>query len=407
MRAGLILGVFLFCQSAFSEVPLPLLELSLDAVRKTVLNEALALTQTESNEDQASLERKIHDRIEELPLPNELKSKVSGKPIQVSAGSSHSLILMADGSVFAFGSGVQGKLGLGDIEFQFVPKLLNSESVKGVIFSQVVAGPYHSLILSEDGIVYSFGNGNYGQLGHGSLQDHWVPTPIDPGHFKNQKIIQIAVGNYHSLVLTELGEVYSFGSGASGQLGQGNTRNQLSPKGIEDTNLMAERVIQVAAGGEFSLVLTESGQVYSFGCGNQGQLGHGDLKNEFHPRPIHHEVLNGERVVRIVAGYHQSFLFTSPGKVHRFGTGTIESHNPQISLEKQWVTQVASNAFHTLMLTQSGEVFVFGEGSVGQLGLGKSRISEKFPQKLNVGWMWSTQDEPDSSVPRARHLEEL
>ena len=91
---------------------------------------------------------------------------------------------------------------------------------------------------------------------------------------RGRRVVAIAAGNKHSMVLTGKGEVLSFGDGGNGQLGHGDDKDQHEPKVIEE--MRGTRVVAIAAGIKHSMVLTDKGEVLSFGRGWHGQLGHGD-----------------------------------------------------------------------------------------------------------------------------------
>jgi alpha-tubulin suppressor-like RCC1 family protein len=106
---------------------------------------------------------------------------------------------------------------------------------------------------------------------------------------RGERVAAVLAGDFHSLVLTEAGAVLSFGVGAHGRLGHGDEEQQRMPKVIEA--LRSERVAAVAAGRHHSLVLTEAGAVLSFDYGRNGRLGHGD-EEDHTPKVI--EALRGE-----------------------------------------------------------------------------------------------------------------
>ena len=153
------------------------------------------------------------------------------KIINISAGWSHSLVLTESGKIYAFGNGYGGKLGDGDVTFheEGIPKLINPDYFNNGEYNEkaikISVGGFHSLVLTESGKVYAFGSGDYGQLGDDDTSEHdeGIPKLINPNYFYNgeynEKIIHISAGGYHSLVLTESGKVYAFGSGLSGILG--------------------------------------------------------------------------------------------------------------------------------------------------------------------------------------------
>lgn len=129
---------------------------------------------------------------------------------------------------------------------------------------------------AQDGEVYSFGRNEYGQLGQGDWTKKFVPTKIEG----LSGVKAISAGQIHSLALLESGEVYSFGSGIMGQLGYGTGgTNNSTPTKIEGLT----GVKAIAAGSDYSLVLLETGEVYSFGGNHQGQLGHGNTVEKSTP----------------------------------------------------------------------------------------------------------------------------
>ena len=94
----------------------------------------------------------------------------------------------------------------------------------------------------------------------------------------------IAAGQYHSLFVNKGGAVLSCGYGWNGRLGHGDEETQLVPKLV--AALEGRRVVQVAAGAEHSLFLTEGAAALSCGSGEVGRLGHGDVKNRLVPKAV-------------------------------------------------------------------------------------------------------------------------
>jgi hypothetical protein len=143
----------------------------------------------------------------------------------------------------------------------------------------------------------------------------------------------VAAGEYHSLVLTSSGQLYAFGDDHSGQLGNGKSDNEShsTPEAITLPGATGS-IVQIAAGWEFSLALTSSGQLYAFGNDEYGQLGNGKSDDEAHPTPE---------------------AITLPGI-----TGSIE--------------EIAAGKNHSLVVTSSGQLYAFGSDQYGQLGNGKN-----------------------------------
>ncbi|PWA24252.1 hypothetical protein CCH79_00017903 [Gambusia affinis] len=138
--------------------------------------------------------------------------------------------------------------------------------------SCVVSGPCaaHSLLMTTEGKLWSWGRNDKGQLGHGDTKRLEAPKLIEG--LADQVIVSAACGRNHTMALTEDGTVYSFGENKLGQLGQGSqTDAVLSPAPI---SYNGQPLVKVACGAEFSMVVDCKGNLYSFGCPEYGQLGH-------------------------------------------------------------------------------------------------------------------------------------
>ena len=145
-------------------------------------------------------------------------------------GPSNSLALTADGAVWSWGDGDYGKLGHGDQQEQLLPKKI--EALAGQRVVAVSAGAAHSLALTADGAVWSWGRGTYGRLGHGDEQDELLPKKVEA--FAGQRVVAVSAAIFHSLAVTADGAVFTWGKGEDGYLGHGeDLSNQLLPKKVE------------------------------------------------------------------------------------------------------------------------------------------------------------------------------
>uniref|UniRef100_A0A8C4F5J8 X-linked retinitis pigmentosa GTPase regulator n=1 Tax=Dicentrarchus labrax TaxID=13489 RepID=A0A8C4F5J8_DICLA len=146
----------------------------------------------------------------------------------VSCGYHHSALVTVDGDLYTFGESVNGRLGLQveELADHRVP-----QRVKGILgrVTQVSCGGAHTVALTEES-VYTFGRGQHGQLGHGTfLFEVDLPKPLEP--FCSGSIKNIACGENHTAVITNSGLLYTFGDGRHGKLalGEENFINQFSP----------------------------------------------------------------------------------------------------------------------------------------------------------------------------------
>ena len=241
--------------------------------------------------------------------PKKVEALGGHRVAAVSAGFAHSLALTTDGSVWSWGPGDDGRLGHGDEQRQLLPKMV--EALAGQRVIAVSAGGMHSLALIADGSVWSWGRGCHGDEQHQQL----LPKKVEA--FAEQRVVAVSAGYFHSLTLTANGSVWSWGGGAGGKLGHGDTQRQLLPKKIEA--FTGQRVIAVSAGGEHSLALTAKGALWSWGEGSYGLLGHGDQQGQLLPKKV--EAFAGRRAVAVSAGEGHSLAFTADGAVFAWGKG--------------------------------------------------------------------------------------
>ena len=254
-----------------------------------------------------------HGNTQNQLLPKQVEAFAGQRVVAVSVAQHHSLALTADGEVWSWGWGAYGMLGHGDRQTQLLPKKI--EALTGQRIVAVSAGAHHSLALAADGAVWSWGQGACGMLGHGDEQTQWLPKKVEA--FAGRRVVAVSAGGMHSLALTADGAVWSWGQGAYGQLGHGDTQHQPLPKKVEA--LAGQRVVAVSAGDAHSLAITADGAVWSWGRGGNGRLGHGDQQNQLQPKKI--EALTGRRVVATSVGVEHSLAITTDGAIFAWGGG--------------------------------------------------------------------------------------
>jgi alpha-tubulin suppressor-like RCC1 family protein len=214
-----------------------------------------------------------------------LPAHVQGRFASVSP--EHSLcrigIARHDG-VASWGVGQRGQLGHGTRhDHQWPQRLLHRGGVSHKIrIVQVAAGGglvrvAHSLLLTSAGRVLSFGTGQYGALGHGYLSEasKQLPDVLVPRYIEalNNIVVCVAAGELHSAAVTSDGDLYTWGDGFCGQLGHSDKRPQVTPRQVTAGGLEDECVATISCGSRHSIVVTEDGDVFSFGLGHFGVLG--------------------------------------------------------------------------------------------------------------------------------------
>ncbi|XP_058391624.1 X-linked retinitis pigmentosa GTPase regulator isoform X1 [Diceros bicornis minor] len=197
---------------------------------------------------------------------------------QLSAGSNTSAALTEDGELFMWGDNSEGQIGLKNITNVCVPRQVTI----GKPISWVSCGYYHSAFITTEGELYTFGEPESGKLGLPSelLVNHRMPQLV-PGI--PEKVIQVACGGGHTVVLTE-NAVYTFGLGQFGQLGLGTFVFETSePKVIE--HVKDQKISYISCGENHTALITDVGLMYTFGDGRHGKLGLGleNFTNQFIP----------------------------------------------------------------------------------------------------------------------------
>ena len=297
-------------------------------------------------------------------------------PPVVSSGINHSAFVDAGGQLLTYGAGCisRGFLGQGEgVEESAVPRVV--VGLGGVRVRTVAVGYCHTLACSDEGVTYSFGSTHPPRrLGQGDADDPPIPRVVEA--LQGVHISAVAAGNSHSLALSGAGALYSFGGGVYGELGHGDTHDQLAPRLI--AAFQGVRVSVVAAGGLYTLALSEVGVVYSFGDGLYGCLGHGDQADQHTPRPI--AALQGVRLVAVAAGERHSLVVSAAGRLYSFGysgfgqlghSDRVNQATPRlvVALQGMHVSAVAAGERHSLALSE-GKVYSFGGSAFGETGHG-------------------------------------
>ena len=290
------------------------------------------------------------------------------------AGDRHTVVVTADGRLFTSGNAGYGRLGHGGQENELVPRAVEGLAGKKVVGTS--AGNEHTVVWTEDGMIFTFGNGADGRLGHGGEEIEMVPRAVEG--LAGMKVVGATAGGRHTVVWTEDGRVFSFGLGVDGRLGHGGEENELVPRVVEE--LAGMKVVGAAAGqDDYTVVWTEDGRIFTFGSGYEGQLGHGGEENELVPRVV--EGLAGTKVMGATAGSQHTLVWTDDGRLFSFGTGYEgqlghggEEHEPVPRVVEGLVgTKVmgaAAGFDYSVVWVEDGRVFSFGWGAYGQLGHG-------------------------------------
>ncbi|KAK9107658.1 hypothetical protein Syun_023669 [Stephania yunnanensis] len=300
------------------------------------------------------------------------------------------------GDVFIWGEGVgNGLLGGGDrrvgslyisnMDAHF-PKALESTMVLDV--NNIACGARHAVLVTKQGEIFSWGEESGGRLGHGVEADVSHPKLIETLNGLN--VVQVACGEYHTCAVTLSGDLYTWGDGVhnSGLLGNRSEVSTWIPKKVGG-QIEGLQVLSVSCGPWHTAAVTSAGQLFTFGDGTFGALGHGDRASSNMPREV--ESLKGSRTVRVACGvWHTAAIVdelsensstsnSSSGKLFTWGDGDNNrlGHGDEetrlvpacvASLDDLSFCQIACGNDITVALTTTGQVYTMGSTGYGQLG---------------------------------------
>ena len=175
----------------------------------------------------------------------------------------------------------------------------------------IASGKNHMLAITDNG-VYGWGSSRYGQVGTGGTGRYPRPTLLM--NLVGIGVIHVACGQFHSLAVTNDGRLYTWGWAVHGQLGHDSIEDYHKPTLVK--KLSGKKIIYAAGGYAHSVALTAAGYVYSWGCGTYGQLGNGDIQKIALP----HKVPMPSPVTHLAAGYFHNLAVTKDYKLYTWGS---------------------------------------------------------------------------------------
>ncbi|MCL7031753.1 hypothetical protein MKW94_030518 [Papaver nudicaule] len=243
--------------------------------------------------------------------------------LSVACGTWHTALVTSDGKLFTFGDGTFGVLGHGDRESLVYPRKI--ESLDGLKTVKVAAGVWHTAAIVEvmgqagsnisSRKLFTWGDGDKYRLGHGDKDPRLVPTCISA--LIDYDFYQVACGNCITVALTTSGHVFTMGTTEYGQLGNPLSDGKL-PRLVQD-KLVGEFIEEVSCGESHVAVLTSRNEVLTWGRGANGRLGHGDTEDRKAPTMV--EGLKDRHVKSVSCGSN----FTACICIHKWVSGADQS----------------------------------------------------------------------------------
>lgn len=334
-------------------------------------------------------------------------------PVQIACGKAHSAIIDVYSNIYCFGLGTAGQLGQGGSRLDSSRIPLRVPAIGPVPVLLVSCGSHHTMCMTAEGRVFAWGDNTFGQLGLGakSPKPRGTPTRVD----KVVNVRHIVCGGCHSFIITQDSNVLACGSNIAGQLGLGDRVDRaafervpffrrlfsqgLAPPtgsssaaslnsliapstsgkngGFTMPDMIGPNEIELACGIYHSVALCGK-RVYAWGNGDDGRLGLGHLETCLEPALL--PSLQDVPIKSIACGGSHSGAITVSGDVYTWGNGqygqlgigSVRSRKVPTKvrlLSGKAISQLSFGEWHSMALTQDGTLYAWGFGEEGQLGL--------------------------------------
>jgi len=314
--------------------------------------------------------------------------------VQVSAGGglarvAHSLLLTSTGQVLSFGCAQYGQLGHGYSAGKQLPDTVRPQYIEELSHLHctcVSAGELHSAVVSSDGDLYTWGDGFCGQLGLGDKRPQLTPKQVTKGELEDECILSVNCGARHTLCVTEDGDVFSFGLGHFGVLGRSFTPYEYhSPQALSN---MGAEVENEAAPHQLPRIegITDVMRNHIDLLAN---LTLDDNSDQCIPKLI--DALQGITIVGVSAGHRHSMFLDAQGGVYTCGSGHGPSEKQDVPMRVMnfvdsnvKIMQLSAGVDISMAVSTTGDAYAWGRTTGGRIGLETDKEMISIPQKVSL-----------------------
>lgn len=321
--------------------------------------------------------KRIH--LEKAPIPENKRIKtLYGKNTR------HFLFVSEDGTVYATGANYSGQCGIKNN--QKVNKITEIKFFRGKKVKSVRTFLFASMVILENHNIFVFGSNEHRKLGINYKDEIITPKKINLNFLdsKSEFIIDIKGGEWHSLFLSSIGNVYSAGNNFYGQTCS-NSMNINTISKIDQFENKGIKIKQISAGSLHSLFLSKDNKAYSAGYNLMGQLGN---NNQISTSEL--QEMNLQNIIKVVAGDCTSFFLTSEkvfacGWNHQYQLGIVKRKDVCVPVCLNWrikFVDVAVSQYSTFFVGINGFVYVCGYNNHGKCCVGNTDSLLKSPTKI-------------------------
>ncbi|MBI0085728.1 MULTISPECIES: RCC1 domain-containing protein [Bifidobacterium] len=322
-------------------------------------------------------------------------NQISAGGFQAGNWCGFSVGVASDGNAYAWGSNQHGQLGQGSASSTPQKTPVRVPLPDGVAssftYKQAVAGGYHVLAIGSDGIVYSWGANDHGQLGDNTTTERSKPLPVKGADGQPFKAFQVSAGAFDSAAISPDGRVYTWGSENNNFTDYSTSK--LAPALAKDPNGSGQglHADQVSLGWSFIMAMDADGNVYTWGYNNYGQLGNGTATGTTNATyaadparvPDPKDASRTFKAAQISAGGFHALAIGQDGAAWAWGCNSLwelgdwstankprptQVGNPTNSSQPFQVAQISAGVHHSLAVDQNGTAWAWGYNYDGQLG---------------------------------------
>lgn len=319
------------------------------------------------------------DRLSPVAIPGERRFR------SVDAGQLHTCALASDGLAYCWGANTAGQIGAGttpnDTCTAGQPCRLTPVEVSGArAFVTIASGHRNTCALTEARELWCWGEGAFGALGNGTTTRSHVPVPVSGGH----AFAAFDVGLDVSCGVTTEGVGYCWGSGSGGKLGNNSTSNRNTPTPISGGLTLS----RISVGNSHTCALTPAGEAWCWGVGTFGRLGNGGTTGRLVPVAVS----GGHVFASISAGFEHTCAVTTDGRGYcwggnvngKLGDGTQAARSvPTPVTGDLTFASISAGTGHSCGITVEGQTYCWGSGFSGQLGNGTNPTATPVPVPIS------------------------
>jgi alpha-tubulin suppressor-like RCC1 family protein len=325
----------------------------------------------ERRDERARLEAEAKERRDERPWPITNKT-----PSVLAAGTTHSLAIKADGSLWAWGSNTFGQLGDGTKENRYAPVRVGKDGD----WATVSAIGFHTVALKSDGSLWVWGSNRYGQLGLGDRGDGTERNaPVRMGG--DNDWASVAAGGQSTFAIKRDGSLWAWGLNKGGRLGDGTNTDRNAPVRVGRDNDWASAPTNY---DEHAVAIKADGSLWAWGLNEYGQLGDGTRTSHYAPVRV------GGHYMAAAAGSRITVAIKNDGSLWAWGlnkSGPDDRAPVRVGSDNDWLAVALASSAHALKM--DGSLWAWGSNGSGQLGDG-TNTSRSYPVRVGSDSDWAT-----------------